>query len=138
MLRMPIIHVVDDDESFRTAVMRMLRAAGYEVRGYNNAGDFLLADLEDRHGCILMDLRMPGPTGLELQDALARRAEAIPIIFVSGYGDVPTTVRAIKAGATDFLTKPVEREILLNAIQSALIRADEERALRQQLTGWQA
>lgn len=136
--RRPVIHVVDDDEDFRVAIMRLLRAAGYETRGYKNAGDFLLAKFEEGPGCILMDVRMPGPSGLELQETLARREEHLPVIFISGYGDVPGTVRAMKAGAADFLTKPIQREVLLGAITDALARESETRALRKQMTNWRA
>jgi FixJ family two-component response regulator len=89
MPRPAIIHVVDDDEPFQTALARLLRAAGYEVRCYANAGDFLLAHHDDAPGCILLDLHMPGPSGLALQEALAERAEPLPIIFLSGRGDIP-------------------------------------------------
>jgi FixJ family two-component response regulator len=134
----PIIHLVDDDESFQTAIARLLRAAGYEVRGYANAGDFLLSHFDDGPGCILMDIRMPGPSGLELQAALTTRPEPLPVIFLTGHGDIPATVRAFKAGAVDFLTKPVQREDLLKAIQAALTRDSENRILRQQLKNWRA
>src|SRR5262245_2594079 len=132
----PIIHVVDDDESFQTAIARLLRAAGYQVRTYTNAGHFLLSHLEDAPGCILMDLCMPGPSGLDLQEALATQADQLPIIFLTGYGDIPTTVRAMKAGASDFLTKPVDRDALLNAIQNALTPDPEARLARQQRRTW--
>jgi FixJ family two-component response regulator len=132
----PIIHVVDDDESFRTALVRMLRAANYEVRTYANAGDFLLRPPEAAPGCILLDVRMPGPSGLTLQEALAAQPEPLPVIFLSGHGDVPTAVRAMKSGAVDFLTKPVERKALLEAIERALARDAQARAARQRLRAW--
>src|SRR5436190_24167641 len=116
----PIIHVVDDDASFRTAVTRLLRAAKYEVRGYASAAEFLNADPCAEPGCIILDLRMPGLSGLDLQESLARMEERLPIIFLTGHGDIPASVRAVKAGALDFLTKPVRREKLLPAIQNAL------------------
>src|SRR5262245_31897387 len=102
----PLIHIVDDDKLFQAALCRLLRALGYEVRSYCTAGDFLLAPLENRPGCILLDVRMPGPNGLELQKALASREEPLPIIFLSAFADVATAVQAIKGGAVDFLTKP--------------------------------
>lgn len=138
MSQAPLIHVVDDDESFQAAVMRLLRAAGYEARAYRNAGDFLLANLEPGPGCILLDLRMPGPSGLDLQKALAGRGDSLPIIFLSGHADIPASVRAIKEGAMDFLTKPVQREVLLEAIQKALARGAENRLLQEQLRNWRA
>jgi FixJ family two-component response regulator len=117
----PIVHLVDDDDSLRKAVTRLLRAAGYDVRAYASAGEFALASRENnRRGCVLLDVRMPGPSGLDLQEALAREEEPLPVIFLSGYGDVPTTVRAMKAGAVDFLTKPIKRDVLLSAVRMAL------------------
>src|SRR5262245_15979800 len=109
----PLIHIVDDDADFQAAVSRVLRAAGYEVRCYANAGEFFVATVDDQPGCILLDLNMPGPSGLEVQAALVRMERQWPIVFMSGYGDIPTTVRAIQAGAVDFLTKPVPRDTLL-------------------------
>ncbi len=110
--------------------MRLLRAAGYEVRGYASAGEFLLAGRGDTPGCLLLDVRMPGPSGLDLQAAFRKMDEALPIIFLTGHGDIPMSVRAMKAGAVDFLTKPVQREALLTAIQNALARDAENRAAR--------
>jgi FixJ family two-component response regulator len=136
MQRGPIIHVVDDDESFRTALVRLLRAANYEVLTYANAGDFLLRPPEAAPGCILLDVRMPGPSGLTLQEALAADPEPLPVIFLSGHGDVPTAVRAMKRGAVDFLTKPVERKALLEAIGRALARDAQARAVRERLRVW--
>lgn len=119
----PIVHLVDDDDSLRKAVTRLLRAAGYDVRAYASAGEFALASRENnKRGCVLLDVRMPGPSGLDLQEALAREEEPLPVIFLTGYGDVPTTVRAMKAGAVDFLTKPIKRDVLLNAVRTALAR----------------
>lgn len=115
-----IVHVVDDDESFRTAIMRLLHTAGYQVRGYATCGEFLLAQPVSDCGCLVLDIRMPGPSGLELQEALNRQGNTLPIIFLTGYGDIPMTVNAMKAGAVDFLTKPVQREELLTAVENAL------------------
>jgi FixJ family two-component response regulator len=134
----PVIHVVDDDESFRVAIARLLRAVNYEVRTYANAGDFLLRQGDDAPGCILLDLRMPGPSGLALQEALANRPEQLPIIFLSGHGDIRATVRAMQAGAIDFLTKPVQRKDLLGAIDKALARDAENRVIRERLGKWRA
>ena len=137
-LTAPLIHVVDDDADFQAAVSRVLRAAGYEVRCYASAGEFLVAAFDDRPGCVLLDVRMPGPSGLELQDALARMTWHRPIIFMSGYSDIPTTVQAIKAGAVDFLAKPVPRDTLLGAVRNALAREAEERSHRERLGIWRA
>jgi len=121
------VHVVDDDASLRTAVSRLLRAAGYEVHAYASAGEFLLAERADGPGCLVLDVRMPGPSGLELQAALARMAHPLPIVFLTGHGDIPMSVRAIQAGAVDFLTKPVKRDTLLRAVEAAIARDIEGR-----------
>jgi FixJ family two-component response regulator len=134
----PIIHIVDDDEAFQTAVSRLLRASGYNVRTYSNAGDFLLAGTNGTPGCILLDVRMPGPSGPDLQEALARQTDPLPIVFLTGHGDIATSVRAIKAGAVDFLTKPVDRHALLGAVKNALARDMENRVMRQELRTWRA
>jgi FixJ family two-component response regulator len=116
------IHIVDDDEDMRTALARLLRAEGYEVHTYASAGDFLLR--RPAAGCLLLDLHMPGPSGLELQ-----RAVSLPVVFLTGRGDVTSSVRAMKAGAVDFLTKPVEPAVLLKAVQAALARGAERESL---------
>ena len=125
----PIVHVVDDDDSVRTAVMRVLQAAGYETRGYASAGEFLLERSDGwAPGCAVLDVRMPGPSGLDLQKALAQREVPVPVVFLTGHGDIPMSVRAMKAGAVDFLTKPVKKEALLAAVTAALARDAETRA----------
>jgi len=126
----PLIHVVDDDESLRTSLLRLLRAAGFEACGYGSTGEFLLRPLPDRPGCVLLDLRMPGPSGLELQAALHRQGVALPVIFLTGHGDVASSVRAMQAGAVDFLSKPVKRDTLFEAVRRALERDAKERAAR--------
>lgn len=126
----PIVHVVDDDASFRTAVTRLLRAAKYEVRGYASASEFLAASPGAAPGCVVLDVRMPGVSGLDLQQSLAQMEERLPIIFLTGHGDIPASVRAMKAGAVDFLTKPVRRETLVRAVQNALERDATERKSR--------
>jgi len=117
-----IVYVVDDDDSVRKALSRLITAAGYEVRSYASAGDFALAPREERRGCVLLDVQMPGPSGLELQEVLAREDDPLPIIFLTGHGDIPKSVRAMKAGAIDFLTKPIDGQVLLAAIGTALAR----------------
>jgi FixJ family two-component response regulator len=130
----PVVHVVDDDDSLRKAVTRLLHAAGYDVRAYASAGDFALASREkDRRGCVLLDVRMPGPSGLDLQEALAREDEPLPVIFLTAHGDVPTSVRAMKAGAVDFLTKPIKGDLLLGAVRTALARDLRLHTSREQL-----
>src|SRR6476646_8639162 len=105
-----LIHLIDDDESFRKALSRMLRASGYNVQTYASAGDFLLSYHGDDLASVLLDVRMPGPSGLDLQASLAARGITFPIIFLTGHGSIPLTVQAMKAGAVDFLTKPVNKD----------------------------
>ena len=132
--RSPIVHVVDDDDSVRAAVVRLLQAAGYEARGYGSAGEFLLGRTDrDAPGCVVLDVQMPGPSGLELQEALARLDAELPIVFLTGHGDISMSVRAMKGGAVDFLTKPVTRETFLPAVQAAIARDAETRATRAHL-----
>ncbi len=129
----PLIHVVDDDESLRLALVRLLEAAGFEARSYASAGDFLLQPVPDRRGCLLLDVRMPGPSGLDLQAALPAHKVGLPVIFMTGFADVPTSVRAMKAGAVDFLEKPVQRQDLLEAIGRALQRDERQRRERDDM-----
>jgi FixJ family two-component response regulator len=117
----PIVHLVDDDDALRTAVLRLLRIGGFEVRDYSSASEFLIARQSRLRGCLVLDVRMPGgPSGLELHKALARQGESLPVIFLTGHGDIPMCIQAMKNGAFDFLTKPVERDALLQAVRSAL------------------
>jgi FixJ family two-component response regulator len=125
----PLVHVIDDDESVRESLGRLLGAAGFEVCQYDSAGKFLLSGPGDRPGCLLLDIRMPGPSGLDLQRALLERGDALPVIFLTGFGDIATSVLAIKRGAVDFLTKPFERAALLAAVGSALARDARRREL---------
>ena len=125
-----LVHVVDDDDSMRAALLELLQAAGFDANGYASTGAFLLQGPPDRHGCILLDVRLPGPSGLDLQDALQRRNVRLPVIFLTGHADVPTSVRAMKAGAVDFLEKPVTREALLDALERALSLDQTLRATR--------
>ena len=127
-----LIHVVDDDASLRTALSRLLSAAGFAVRGYASTGDFLLDPPPDRPGCLLLDVRMPGPSGLELQTFLRRQGSPLPIIFLTGHAEVAASVQAMKAGAVDFLTKPVAREALLDAVRRALEQDARQRAERNE------
>jgi RNA polymerase sigma factor (sigma-70 family) len=115
------VHIVDDDASFRTAIERRLRKAGYEVATYPSAQHLLdcLPD-ESELACILLDVRIPGLSGPELQERLSELGSTVPIVFLTGYAEIQTTVRAIKAGAEDVLTKPVSSEELLGAIERAL------------------
>jgi FixJ family two-component response regulator len=134
-----LVHIVDDDESFRSAMERRLRKAGYEVATYASA-EHLLDRLpsETVLGCILLDVRIPGLSGPKLQERLKQLDSTLPIIFLSGYPDIPTTVRTIKAGAEDFLTKPVTSDDLLRAIERAFARHQALRNLRNKLNGGRA
>jgi len=123
----PIIHIVDDDDSFRTAVARLLRTSGYEVSLYASADQFLQKPPESKLGCILLDVKMPDLTGPELQSRLAATGNPLPIVFLTGHGDIPTSVRAIKAGAEDFLSKPIAKSTLIDAIERALLNGKETR-----------
>jgi len=129
----PVIYVVDDDAPFRTAVARLLQASGYRVVLYDS-GDRLLENPPSAGpGCILLDLRMPGLGGLELQDRLSGMGLALPIVFLTGHGDIPASVRAIKGGAEDFLSKPVPKGPLLDAIARALQRYDKTRVEQERI-----
>jgi RNA polymerase sigma factor (sigma-70 family) len=130
----PVIHIVDDDASFRTAVGRLLREFGYEIVVYESAKQLLerLAD-DFVPGCILLDVQIPGLSGPELQDHLIKKGSTLPIIFLTGYGDIPTSVKAIKAGADDFLTKPVAREQLLASIERAIARHERTKQQRDRV-----
>jgi FixJ family two-component response regulator len=128
------IHVVDDDDSFRSAIERRLKLAGYDVATYPSAQQLLdrLPD-ENEPGCILLDVQIPGLSGPELQGRLAKLGSMLPIVFLTGHADTPTTVRTIKAGAEDFLTKPVKSEQLLGAIERALARHATVRGERHRI-----
>jgi FixJ family two-component response regulator len=129
-----VVHIVDDDASFRTAIERRLKKAGYEVATYSSA-QHLLDRLPDGSspGCILLDVRIPGLSGPELQGRLSELGSTLPIVFLTGYADVPTTVQAIKAGADDFLTKPVSSDQLLRAIQRAMAHHEATRDVKSKL-----
>jgi len=125
-----VVHVVDDDEAMRVALVRLLAAAGYAPRAYASAGEFLIAADDAPTGCLLLDLHMPGPDGLALYEALRRRGCDLPTVFLTGRGDIASGVRAIKAGASDFLTKPVPGDTLLAALRAALDADAPRRAER--------
>lgn len=127
----PVIHVVDDDDSLRTALERLFCEAGYGVKTYASAGDFLLA-APHAFGCIVLDLSMPGPSGLELQDGLVRAGSTLPVVFLSGHADATHIVRGMKAGANDFLQKPVDSDTLLQAVEAALERGSARQAVVEQ------
>ena len=129
-----LVHVVDDDASFRTAIERRLKLAGYEVETYASAQELLDHPPDNgAPGCILLDVRIPGLSGPELQTRLTELGSTLPIIFLTGRADTPTTVRTIKAGAEDFLTKPVSSEQLIDAIERALAHREAVQGQRSRL-----
>jgi len=129
----PFIHVVDDDASFRAAIARVLRTCGYQVSLYESASRLLENLPPQERGCILLDVQMPGLNGSQLQEVLKKMGFALPIIFLTGHGDIPMSVRAIKAGAEDFLAKPAPKKMLVEVIERALKRYDETHELNVRL-----
>jgi FixJ family two-component response regulator len=125
----PTVHVVEDDEPSRRATARVLRAAGLSVRLYGSVPEFL-AKAPTGQGCIVLDLSLPGPSGLDLQEWLAATEAPLPIVFLTGRGDIPKTARAMKAGAIDFLTKPADAAALVDAVVRALVQDAANRAVR--------
>ena len=134
----PVIHIVDDDESFRRAISRVLKVSGYEVANYESATSFLRTIADAKPGCIVLDVQMPAFGGLQLQEELTKLSRSWPIIFMTGHGDIPTSVRAIKAGAEDFLSKPVSKETLLETIERALVRYAGIRESQDQLNSFRS
>jgi FixJ family two-component response regulator len=126
----PVVHVVEDDDDSRRAVARLLKRAGYTVESYASSSEFLDQAPIARPGCMVLDVQLPDASGLELQETLARAADTLPVVFVTGHGDISMSVRAMKAGAVDFLTKPVPGTVLIAAVGQALARDTRERAAR--------
>lgn len=126
----PIVHVVDDDASFLTAISRLLRAHGFCVRTYSSADDFLVYHDANTPGCVLADLQMPKMSGLELQLALEQTGNPLPILFLTGHGDIRSSVEAMRHGAEDFLEKVAPKASLLDAVRRALDRDSRERDAR--------
>lgn len=118
----PTVFIIDDDPSARRGITRLVRSANINAESFASAGEFLTSGRSDGPGCIVLDVRMSEMTGPELQEELGRSDYCMPIIFLSAYGDVPTTARAMKKGAVDFLTKPVDRDDLLEAIRISLAK----------------
>lgn len=126
------VFVVDDDEAMRDSLKWLIESVGMKVRTYGSADEFLGSCYPGRAGCLLLDVRMPGMSGLELQHHLARREIRLPIIIITGHGDVGMAVRAMKAGAVDFIEKPFNDEALLSSIRNALEFDEKQRVLRAQ------
>jgi len=130
----PLVFVVDDDASVRKSLVRLIKAAGYEAEAFGSVGDFLARRAYDGPCCLVLDVRMPGLTGLDLQEALRAAGQRLAIVFITGYRDVPVSVKAMKGGAVDFLTKPVDEGTLLGAIEQAVARTLADRRRQARLT----
>jgi FixJ family two-component response regulator len=128
----PVVFVVDDDASMRATLTDVMRSVGLEVQAFPSTQDFLRSKLPDAPGCLVLDVRLPGQSGLDFQRSLADSGVDLPVVFITGHGDVPMSVQAMKAGAVDFLTKPFRDQDLLDAVHAAIKR---DRARRQRLTG---
>ncbi|TFZ00683.1 response regulator transcription factor [Ramlibacter henchirensis] len=124
----PVVYVVEDDPSMREAVQDLIASVGLEARGFASPREFLQSSRPDVPGCLVLDVRLPGSSGLAFQQELARAGVLLPVIFITGHGDIPMSVRAIKAGAVEFLTKPFRDQELLDSVHAAIER---DRALRQ-------
>jgi len=129
----PTVFIIDDDPSVRRGLTRLVRAAGMKAESFASASDFLASGKQEKPGCIVLDVRMPDMTGPELQKELGKVGSSMPIIFLSGHADIPTAAEAMKKGAVDFLTKPVDRDQLLGAIEASLARGAEDRARRAEI-----
>ena len=130
----PVVFVVDDDSSVRESLRRLISSVGFGVEVFPSAQTFLRARRPDAPGCLVLDVRLPGLSGLDLQRELADTDAALPIIFLTGHGDIPMSVRAMKAGAVEFLTKPFREQDLLDAIRNAIERDRTIRAERRERT----
>jgi len=133
-----VVHLVEDDEPARVATARFLRASGYEVRAYASAEEFLAATPHTGQACLLLDVKLPGASGLDLQRHMPEWAEALPIVFLTGQSDIPHAVEAMKSGAVDFLTKTVDGSELIAAVSKALARCARDRADRERRRAAQA
>jgi FixJ family two-component response regulator len=131
----PVVFVVDDDSSMRETLDSLIRSVGLKVKTYASASDFLKDNLPEAPSCLVLDVRLPGIGGLDFQAELAKAGITVPIIFITGHGDIPMTVRAMKAGAVDFLSKPFRDQELLDSVQVALdkdrVRREREKAVTQ-------
>jgi FixJ family two-component response regulator len=130
----PMVFVVDDDASVRKSLGRLIKAAGYEAEAFASVGEFLARRPYDGPCCLVLDVRMPGLTGLDLQEALRAAGQRLSIVFITGYRDIPVSVKAMKGGAVDFLTKPVDEAVLLGAIRQAVARTQADRRRLARLT----
>jgi FixJ family two-component response regulator len=129
----PVVYIVDDDSGVREGLESLVRSVGYRVEKFADAKEFLRSKRQDVPACLVLDVRLPGLSGLDLQDELARADARIPIVFITGHGDIPMTVQAMKAGAVEFLTKPFREQDILDAIQQAIERDRASRLDRADL-----
>jgi FixJ family two-component response regulator len=129
----PTVFIIDDDPSARRGLARLIRTAELSVESFASAEEFLNSDRRDGPGCIVLDVRMKGMSGPQLQEELKKTGSGLPIVFLSGHGDVPTTARAMKKGAVDFLTKPVDAEDLLAAVRASLAKDAENRMEHEEI-----
>jgi FixJ family two-component response regulator len=129
-----IVYIIDDDPLYRSSTERLVRSVGFSVLGFKSAREFLGSQRSNVPSCLLLDVRMPGISGLDLQQELAETGVKLPIIFITGYGDIPMSVQAIKAGAIEFLTKPFRDQVLLDAITQAIGRDRTARDQRARYT----
>jgi len=130
----PLVLIVDDDEEIRSALRELLLSVGIDACCFGSTQELLRADLPERPGCLILDVRMPGASGLDLQQRLALNGNTRPIIFLTGHGDIAMTVQAMKAGAVDFLTKPVRDQTLLDAVAAAIEKDVSQRAAARRIT----
>lgn len=137
-VELPLIRIVDDDISFRRALQRLLLTSGYRVTDYASVGDMLLAGIGPECGCLILDIHMPGPSGLDLQEMLAANAHPLPVIFITGQATAQDSIRALKAGAADFLFKPIDSNTLLSTLRKTLQNDAYHRQKNQRLSAMQA
>src|SRR5215831_1342823 len=131
---LPLVHIVDDDDSLRQGLASLLRSVGLNARTYNSTQEFLQSDCLERPGCIVLDIRLPGMSGLDFQEQLQGLGIRLPVVLMTGHGDIPMTVRGMKAGAVDFLAKPFRDQDMIDAVTAAInrdraLRSNEERAI---------
>jgi FixJ family two-component response regulator len=132
-LPQPTVFVIDDDEAFRESLKSLLRSAGLQAKTFGTPEEFMKVTTHDVPGCLVLDVRLPGRSGLHLQTELENNGSALPIVFITGYGDIPMSVKAMKGGAIEFLTKPFRGQDLLEAVQVALERNRQQRAKEHDL-----
>ena len=134
----PVVYVIDDDESLRDALASLFRSVGMKIEAFASANEFLRRRPVDGPSCLVLDVRLPGVSGLDFQEALAKASIRIPIVFMTGHGDIPMTVKAMKAGAVEFLIKPFREQDMLDAVQTALTKDRERREIENTVSAVKA